>query len=358
MARTTSTVHAEVFGGVDTHRDTHHAAVVDAIGRHLADAAFPATGHGYRQLLDWLCRQGVVKAVGVEGTGSYGAALVRVLRAHALQVVEVDRPDRKARRRRGKSDPIDAYAAAEAVASGRASGTPKTRDGRVESIRLLRVTRNGAVKARTQAINQLRDMLVTAPAQLREQLRHLSTAALVDRCAHLRPAADLADPAAAVKAAMRRLARRHQALSTEIRELDHELRTLVCDVAPRLVELPGVGIEIAGQMLVTAGDNPERLRSEASFAHLCGVAPIPASSGRTDRHRLNRGGDRQANKALHLAVVTRLRCDAKTQRYVQRRQREGLSKSDIIRCLKRYIAREIYYRVTDPTLRPPASAAT
>ncbi|MCY9782352.1 IS110 family transposase [Nocardiopsis sp. EMB25] len=332
----------KVTAGVDTHHDTHHAAVIDHLGRHLADKEFDATGTGYQQLLTWLDSFGPLAAIGVEGTGSYGAELARTLTRTGLRVVEVDRPDRKTRRSKGKSDPIDAYAAAQAVASGRASGTPKTRDGAVESIRALRVARRSAVKARTQALNQLHQLLVTAPEQLRSTLRGLSPKALVQACARLRPGPDLADPTQATKAALRRLAKRIGALDEEITELDTHLKPLTTQTAPGLLNLKGVGPEVAGQLLATAGDNPDRLRSEAAFAHLCGAAPIPASSGRRDRHRLNRGGDRAANHALHTIVLTRMSCDGRTRAYVERRTRDGLSTKEIMRCLKRYVAREVY----------------
>lgn len=330
-----------VTAGVDTHGETHHAAVIDPLGRHLADQEFPATGAGYRRLMSWLRGYGTVAAIGVEGTGTYGAELARVLTRNGFTVVEVDRPDRKTRRRQGKSDPIDAYAAATAVASGRATGTPKTHDGIVEAIRALRVPRRSAVKARTQAINQLRQLLITAPEALREQLRGLSTSKLAASCARLRPE-QLSDPTGATKAALRRLGRRILALHDEISELDAELKTLTDHAAPALRSRMGVGPNVAGQLLTTAGDNPDRLRSEAAFAHLCGVAPIPASSGRRDRHRLNRGGDRAANHALHTIALTRMRWDPRTHNYIERRTQQGLTKKDIIRCLKRHIAREIY----------------
>ncbi len=278
----------------------------------------------------------------MEGTGAYGAALSRYLSGQGVVIVEVDRPDRKTRRAQGKSDPIDAYAAARAALSGAATGTPKTRDGRVEAIRALRLVRGSAVKARTQAINQLKSLLVTGPADLREQLRPLDSAALVETCAQLCPDGDLTDPAIAVKTALRRLATRIHALNAEIAEADRELAPLVTAAAPRLVALLGVGPEVAGQLLVTAGDNPDRLHSEAAFAHLCGVAPLPASSGRIDRHRLNRGGDRAANCALYRIVLCRLRYDLATQTYTERRTKQGLSKPEIIRCLKRYVLREVY----------------
>ena len=332
----------EVTGGVDTHGETHHTAVIDHLGRHLADREFPATGAGYRRLLAWLRSFGRITRVGVEGTGAYGAELARTLRRAGLAVIEVDRPDRKTRRMKGKSDPIDAYAAAEAVASGRASGTPKTRDGVVEAVRTLRVVRRSAVKSRTQAVNQARQLLVTAPEALRSQLRGLPATALARACARLRPGDDLAAPAHAVKAALRRLGKRIMALTDEADELDAQLKALTTQAAPDLLALKGVGADVAGQLLATAGDNPGRLRSEAAFAHLCGAAPIPASSGRRDRHRLNRGGDRAANHALHTIVLCRMRHDPRTRTYVERRTAEGLAKKDIMRCLKRHVAREVY----------------
>ncbi|MFF2128274.1 transposase [Streptomyces olivochromogenes] len=226
-----------------------------------------------------------------------------------------------------------AYAAATAVLSGRANGTPKDRDGTVEAIRALRVVRGSAIKARTQTINQLKSLIVTAPAATREALRSLTTAELIRRLAASRPGSDLTTPAAAVKLALKRLAKRYQHLSEEIADADAELRALITHTAPGLLALPGVGTETAGQLLVTAGDNPDRLASEASFAHLCAAAPVPASSGRTDRHRLNRGGDRQANRALHTIVLVRVRHDPRTRDYVARRTLEGLKTKDIFRCL-------------------------
>lgn len=338
-----------VVGGVDTHGSTHHAAVVDGVGRYVADRSFPATSVGYRELLGWMRghagARGLV-AVGVEGTGAYGAELARVLTGAGVVVVEVDRPDRRTRRLEGKSDPVDAYAAAVAVVSGRATGVAKSRDGVVEAVRVLRVARRSAVKARTQVMNQIRALLVTAPAVLRERLSGLGRRLLVDRLSRSRPGGQLADPLVATQWALRRLARHHRALDLEIAELDTQLAPLVTQAAPALIALSGVGIDTAGQLLVTAGDNPHRMRSEAAFAHLTGTAPIPASSGKVTRHRLNRGGDRQANNALYVITLSRMRHDPRTQAYVQRRTHEGLSKREIIRCLKRHIAREIYRALT------------
>jgi len=341
MSRMTVTT-GLVTGGVDTHSQTHHAAVIDQVGRLLGEAQFSASPAGYRALVSWLREHGQLGRVGVEGTGAYGAALTRHLRAEGVTVVEVDRPDRHSRRRCGKSDPLDAYAAARAALAGTAAGIPKTRDGAVEAIRALRVARRSAVKARTQITNQLKALILTGPADLRERLRHLNTRNLIDTCARLRSTGPLTDPQQATKVALRRLARRHQYLTEEILVADAELKDLVTSTAPQLLTLCGVGIEVAGQLLCTAGDNPHRLHSEAAFAHLCGVAPIPASSGKTHRHRLNRGGDRAANTALYTVVLSRLRCDLRTHHYLQRRTKEGLSKPEIIRCLKRYLAREIY----------------
>ncbi|OBF71989.1 transposase [Mycobacterium sp. 852002-51759_SCH5129042] len=342
---------SEITGGVDTHGLTHHAAVIDPVGRHLADREFPATSRGYRDLLVWLRSHGTVTKVGVEGTGAYGAELARVLAAAGVTVIDVDRPDRKTRRSQGKSDPIDAYAAAMAVLSGRATGIPKSRDGVVEAVRVLRAARRSAVKSRTQALNQIRGLLVSAPSVLRERTAGMERSALIRTLARLRPDADLSDPLTATRTALRLLARRCQALDTEIADLEAQIRPLVVRAAPALLDLYGVGPETAGQLLATAGDNPERMHSEAAFAHLAGVAPIPASSGRTNRHRLNRGGDRAANNALHTIVLVRMRFDPRTRAYVDRRTKEGLSRKEIMRCLKRFVAREVYRTLTAPEMQ-------
>lgn len=333
-----------VTGGADTHGRFHHAAAVSRVGEVLGTEQFPATAKGYQQMLAWMRGFGRVVKVGVEGTGSYGAGLARYLAEQHVKVVEVDRPDRKTRRRQGKSDPIDAVAAALAALSGRASGVPKTRTGPVEAIRVLQVARRGAVKARTAAINQLKGLIVTAPEPLREQLRALPEAALVAACANL-PVGQtphLDDPVHATHGALCAIATRIQQLAAEIAHADKQLRPIVAKTAPRLIALHGVGPEVAGRLLTTAGDNPDRLRSEAAFAHLCGVAPIEASSGNTQRHRLNRGGDRAANSALYTAVLSRIRHDPNTRAYKQRRTAEGKTTKEIIRCLKRHVVREVY----------------
>lgn len=330
-----------ITGGVDTHLDTHTAAALDGLGRLLGHATFPATPKGFRSLLAWLQQHGQVDSIGVEGTGSYGASLARYLRAQDVMVIEVDRPDRRARRKNGKSDPKDAEAAARAVQAGIATGTPKSRDGIVEAIRALRVTRRGAIKAHTAAVNALFHLALTAPDALRPMLAGKSTAELVAVCATFRPHEPLADPVQATKRSLRRLARRCQNLAAEIAEADQDLGSLVKQAAPELLKQFGVGVEVAGQLLVTAGDNPERLRSEASFAALCGTAPVPASSGRTDRHRLSRGGDRHANSVLFWVVLSRMSGHQPTRDYVERRRAQGLTTKEIMRCLKRYVAREL-----------------
>ncbi len=345
----------EVVAGVDTHGHTHHVAVLNTIGAELGDREFPATAAGYAALLSWVRGHGRLLRIGVEGTSSYGAGLARYLHDADVAVLEIDRPDRRARRAIGKSDPLDAYAAARAALAGSRVVVPKAGNGIVEAIRVLRVTRRGAVKARTQTINQLRSLLVTAPPELRERLAGLKTPALVTACARLRIATgDLSDPARATRVALRRLARRHQQLTAEIRDADRELRPLIAAAAPTLTDRLGVNVEVAGQLLTTVGDNPDRMRSEAAFAHLCGVAPIPASSGRTRRHRPNRGGDRAANNAVYTVVLTRLRLCPRTRDYVARRITEGLTKREIIRCLQRYVARELYQVL----VRLPASSSS
>jgi transposase len=331
-----------VIGGVDTHGLTHHAAVLDEQGRLLADAEFTADTVGYRRLTAWLRRHGNVVKVGVEGTGSYGAGLAAHLLEQGITVLEVDRPDRRTRRRRGKSD---AEAAARAVLCGTATALPRSRHGVIESIRALRIARSGAVKARTAAINSLKSLLVTAPATLRESLAGKSSTALVTACTLLTADGDLTDATAGVETALSVVAHRITQLDTEIAVADTRLARLLTTAAPNTMALKGIGPEHAGQLLTTAGANPERLRGEAAFAHLCGVAPIPASSGKTNRHRLHRGGDRGANRALHLAIVVRIRYCPRTRAYITRRTAEGLTKPDIIRCLKRYLAREVYHAI-------------
>jgi transposase len=331
--------------GVDTHLDFHVAVAIDHLGRRLGESSVPTTAKGYEELLRWAEGFGPVRCAGVEGTSSYGAGLARHLRVRGIEVLEVERPKprrRSSRRNVEKSDPSDAYSAARAVLAGEASGVPKSGDGRVEMIRALRAARRSAVKARTQAANQLQSLRVTAPDELRHRLRNLSTKELASVATRFRIGDDPRDVSTATKFALRSVARRYEALSAEIAELEAHLDRLVAQAAPKLVSLPGIGTENAATLLIVAGDNPRRLKNEASFASLCGVAPIEASSGKVVRHRLNRGGNREANRALYMTCLARMRRDGRTQEYVARRTQEGKSKREIIRCLKRYVAREVY----------------
>ncbi len=341
----------EVVLGVDTHLDAHVAVALDGLGRRLGELAVPTTKKGYESLVSWAEGFGPVGRAGVEGTSSYGAGLARHLKSVGMGVFEIERPKRRHLRRRGKSDSSDAELAARAVLAGETAGEPKSADGRVEMIRVLRAARRSAVKARTQAANQLRGIRVTAPEALRQRLRGLSTKELVAVATRFRPGGDPGDVETATKLALRSVARRYQALSVEVSKLDAQLDRLVTEAAPQLVSLPAIGTDHAATLLIVAGDNPERLGSEASFASLCGVSPVEASSGKVVRHRLNRGGNRDANRALHLICVVRMRVDERTRHYVARRTTEGKSKKEIIRCLKRYVAREVY-RVLIPATSP------
>ena len=341
MTRIAQCEPTRVTVGVDTHRDVHVAVALDQLGRRLGEIELATTRAGYQRLLAWAEQFGAVEAFGIEGTGCYGAGLARHLRARKVFVIEVMRPNRQTRRRKGKSDPTDAEAAARAVLSAEAAGSPKAGDDLVEMIRVLRVARSTAIKARTQAINALRSLLVTAPPELRDQLRALSTSRLVGKAAQLRPG-ERVSPLTASKLALRHLARRCQLLEAEINSLDAQLAHLVAAASPQLTEAFGIGADTAGALLVAVGDNPDRLRSEAAFSMLCGSSPISASSGQTRRHRLNRGGNRQANAALWRIVITRMSSDPRTRAYVARRVDEGRSKGEIIRVLKRYVAREVY----------------
>jgi transposase len=345
-----------VVGGVDAHADSHHAAALDGRGALLGSEGFATTMDGYGELFGWLSSFGKVAVVAVESTGCYAAGLVRYLRSRGVPVLEVNEPHAHARRRLGKSDPIDAELAARVALSGKADAVPKRTDGIVESIRQLRLARQSAVKARGAALVQLRDLIVTAPQPLREQLAEPRTIrGKANLCRRLRPAmGELELPSQSARLALRSLARRIQALDEEIAALDKQLERLVREAAPRTTALLGVSTGHAGQLLVSAGQNIERLRGESSFAALCGAGPIPASSGKTSRHRLNYGGDRDANRALHLIAVCRLRYCPRTRAYAKRRSAQGKTKPEIIRCLKRYIARQTYRTLTADlaSLRP------
>ena len=303
-------------------------------------------------------RHGELTSVGVEDTGSYGAGLARHLATRGVEVIEVIRPNRQVRRRRGKSDPTDAEAAARAVLSGGAIGAPKSRDGAAEALRALRVARQGAITARTIAANQLRDPALTAPEELRARLRPLPREKRMQIAARF-GAGPLTDPVEETKAAMCSVARRYEQLSEEIASLDACMAHLVELAAPEdLTAMQGVGVQVAATLLAAARDNPGRLASEAGFAALCGASPVDASSGKQVRHRLNRGGDRQANSALRRIVHTRMTHDPRTIASVERRRAEGKTDKEIIRCLKRYVAREIYKTlVVERTAGPPCPSS-
>lgn len=343
-----------VVVGVDTHSDVHVAVAIDAVGRRLGQLSVPTTLQGSQQLETWASGLGTVDGFGIEGTGSWGANLTRYLLGRGHRVLEVNRPDRSTRRRRGKTDPIDAEAAARAVLAGIVTSIPKAGDGHVEMIRSLHLVRRSAQKARRQAANQLHALVVTAPDQLRDHLRDLSVDKLAALAITWRPGA-ASTTTAVSKLALRSLARRYQQLDAEITELDRHLTRLINQAAPDLLAVKGLGPYTCAALLIAAGDNPQRLRSESAFAHLCGVAPVPASSGKTVRYRLSRGGDRQANYALYILVVSRMAWDPTTRAYVARRTTEGKTKKDIIRCLKRHVAREVFKLLTEPPTRPAAT---
>jgi transposase len=332
-----------IVGGVDTHKDLHVAAVVDERDRVIGRQCFATTRQGYRQMLIWMRSFGEVQRIGIESTGSYGAGLLRFVQRAGVEVLEVTTPDQQDRRRRGKNDDLDAQNAAHAAFAGKRTVTPRSRDGMVESLRILTACRKTAVAARRVALQMIHNTIVCAPDGLRDILRSMTRMQLVRTLRAWRP--DLTafrDVEAAYRIGLKSLARRYLELHDEIADLDAMIRAIVEELAPNLVARNSIGHIGAAQLLLTAGDNPERLRSEASFAALCGVSPVPASSGKTIRHRLNRGGDRAANSALHIIAIGRLRTDPKTKAYVAKRIAEGHSKLDAIRALKRYLAREVF----------------
>ncbi|WP_394253082.1 IS110 family RNA-guided transposase [Arthrobacter pityocampae] len=338
--------------GIDTHADTHHVAVVTEYGKPLGDQAFPTTTAGYQEALHFITGFGEVLQVGMEGTGTYGTALTKILQDEGMLVIEVNRPDRQQRRLKGKTDPLDAYRAAQSVIAGRSTAIPKAKDGPVECLRVLRASRASAMKSRSAAINQIKSLLVSAPEGLRAKYHGMTTTTMTGIMARSRPSGHLADPTYMTARVLKSLAIRYQHLSAEVEDATAQLHDILKSYAPMLQELTGVGPDVASQLLITFGDNRERVGNEAQFAALTGVAPIPASSGKTSRHRLSRGGDRQANCALHHIVLVRMNIDPRTKDYVAKRTEEGKSKREIIRCLKRYVAREVYHQITNPTPAP------
>jgi len=340
---------SRIVGGVDTHKDLHVAAVVDEFGRVLAGQSFATTRHGYKQMLTWMRSFGSLQRIGIEATGTYGAGLLRYMQSAGVEVLEVTAPDRHDRRQRGKNDDLDAQNAAHAAFAGKRTATPKSRDGMIEALRVLTACRKTAVAARRVALQMIQNTIVCAPDELRETLRKLSRMQLIRTLAAWRPdLADYRNVVSAYRITLKSLGRRYLELHNEIAALDTMIVSIVDELAPALVSRNSIGHGSAAQLLLTAGDNPQRLLSEASFAALCGVSPVPASSGKITRHRLNRGGDQAANSALHIIAIGRLRTELRTKAYVAKRIAEGHSKLEAIRCPKRYIAREVFSLITQP----------
>jgi transposase len=336
-----------VVGGVDTHKDLHVAAVVDEHDHVLASQSFATTRQGYRQMLAWMRSFGQLRCIGVEATGTYGAGLLRYMQNAGVEVLEVTTPDKHDRRKRGKNDDLDAQNAAHAAFAGKRTVTPKARDGMIESLRVLKACRKTAVAARRVALQMIQNTIICAPDDLRDTLRKMTRMQLVRTLAAWRPdLTDYRNVMSAYRISLKSLGRRYLELHDEIADLDAMIGAIVDELAPNLVARNSIGQGGAAQLLLTAGDNPERLHSEASFAALCGVSPVPASSGKTTRHRLNRGGDRAANSALHIIAIGRLRTDTRTKAYMAKRMAEGHSKLEVIRCLKRYIAREAFILIS------------
>lgn len=339
------TAHPRIVVGVDTHTDTHTAVAVDHLGRHLGELIIATTEPGYRELVDWAQDLGPLTAMGIEGTGCYGAGLVRYLTTNTeIAAIEVNRPNRQHRRRHGKSDPADAKAAAIAVLNGTATGPAKQRRSNIEAIRQLHMVRRSAIKSRTMCANQIKDLAVTAPEAIATQLRARNTNQRVRIAATWDPNTVVDDPAAAAAIyAIRSLTERYQALTAEIKDLEAQLWPLLQATAPTLLAEHGVGLDVAAKLLIAVGENPDRLASEASFAALCGTSPVDASSGKHTRHRLNRGGNRHANNALHTVWLTRARSCDETRTYIAKREQHGRTRREISRCIKRALARRFHH---------------
>lgn len=331
----------EIILGVDTHLDVHVGAVLNHSGKLVGTHSFSVNSQGYIDLFDWASAFGVLAYAGIEGTGTYGAGLCQSLLNKDVCVFEVNRPDRSKRRLKGKSDPTDAENAARSVWSGIATAIPKAQSGACEAMRIVSVARKSAVKAKTQTINQVRALLVSAPQEVRERLWKVKAQECIRACLKVRNIGGtvLLD---ALMATLKGLAKRWLSLSQEVDTLDKQLDRLTKDHAQSLRSQFGIGPQTAATLMSVAGDNPGRLKSESALAALCGVNPLPASSGKTVRHRLNRGGSRAANNAIWTIAMVRMRSDPRTKAYVERRTSEGLTSKEICRCLKRYIARELY----------------
>ena len=332
---------SEIILGVDTHLDVHVGAVISASGSLLGTRSISVTGQGYRDLLEWAESFGSVQRAGVEGTGTYSAALCKYLIDKDIEVIEVNRPNRIVRRLQGKSDPLDAENAARSVLAGTSTATPKLKNGASEAIRMITVARRSAVKAKTQAMNQIRGLLVSAPQDFRDRLWRTKPHECALACYRAKAKTETVTSQSLILT-LKLLSKRWIALAAELKLLDQELDKLTKEYCARLRSRMGVGPYCAAILVTAAGDNPGRLKSEASLAALCGVNPLPALSGKITRHRLNRGGNRAANNALWTIALVRSRSDPRTRNYVARRTQEGLKTKEIYRCLKRYIVRELY----------------
>ncbi len=331
----------ELILGVDTHLDKHVGVLINGFGKYLDTLIIETNPAGYQKMVKWTQSFGCLRRAGVEGTGTYGAGLARFLIKQGVEVSEINRPDRSMRRFRGKSDPTDAESAARTVLAGNATSVPKSQSGAAEAMRIVSVARRSAVKSRTQTINQLRGLLVSAPDNISSRLWKSKPAECVAGCVDLDTLGD-SNWLTAMSTTLSLLAKRWTYLTAELKELDKTLEGLTASAGKRVRKQFGVGPQTAAVLLAVAGDNPERLRNEAALASLCGVSPLEASSGKTVRHRLNRGGNREANNALWTIAMVRMRSDPKTKIYVDRRTTEGKSQKEIHRCLKRYIIRELY----------------
>lgn len=346
-------VHVDLVAGVDTHSQTHTMAILTITGKVVSTVTYPADHDGYQALISGLRAAGNVTVIGVEGTGSYGAGLTRALTGAGYAVKEVLRPSRQTRRLRGKSDPIDAVEAARAVIAGNGVSEPKDTETVTESLRLLLATRTQLIRMMTVFTNTIKQMLITAPEPVRARYRDLPTPVLMKQLAATRPSPHtLDDTSTAAVYALRTLARSRRDAEQEATDLEQHMHTLIRAWYPQMLTIYGAGTISAAKLIVTAGGNPTRIRGEAAFAALCGVSPIPASSGKTTRYRLNRGGDRRGNSALHRIALVRMQHDPTTREYTARRKAEGKSTREILRCLKRAIAREVYRTLTNNTPQP------
>ena len=352
--RTLELPEGDVVAGIDTHEDTHTIALLDRVGAPVATATYRADPDGYRRAADFITSHGTCAAVGVEGTNSYGAGLRKHLQSRGLLVLEALRPKRQVRRMDGKSDPIDAAEAARSVLAGRGPSVPKDGNGHAEALRFLDAARAQLVRAMTALSNSAGDMLVTAPEAFRSRWGRGRAADALKRISSTTARGD-GIVEEALMAALKAMARQHRELDRQARQLERRMREILDEHAPASLTIYGAGTITAARLVAAAGDNPDRIRDEAAFAKLCGACPIPASSGRTNRHRLNRGGNRNANSALHrIALVRMSHPHPRTRDYIARKRAQGMGTKEIMRCIKRAICREAYRAICHPErVQPP-----